>query len=330
MIGPKPADAVSLEVIESMTGTTLRRFSSDAEDPVNRLAVTPGLHRVRWDLRTAPIVIPAAAALQPTVLPGVAIVPGVYQVRLTAGNRALRQAISIRLDPRLRIAEADLRAQFTLAQSVQDKIREVLAAWRQATPATPARQRARRIGGRARRHVTHARPGGRTAVGGPAGVRDRGPRQGRCRARGAPLALHHDPSRTAPAVRGDASNLGPVSPLASRADILPACSPRPGSSPRRLHCSQRLRRRCRLNRTRAGIASPDRPIHRLFQNLATDLRRLPTIDSALHRRCGPRRRVRDSRPGPETVGLGARAGTNRLYARSGMSWVTAGCRQAAP
>ena len=138
MIGPKAVDTVSLEVIESMTGTTLRRFSSDAEDPASRLPTTPGLHRVRWDLRTAPVAIPAGAASPATTLPGVAVVPGVYQVRLTAGNRALRQAISIRLDPRLRVVESDLREQFTLAKSVHDKVREVVTAWRQASPSTAA------------------------------------------------------------------------------------------------------------------------------------------------------------------------------------------------
>jgi len=34
-------------------------------------------------------------------------------------------------------------------------------------------------------------------------------------------------------------------------------------------------------RAKTAVVEPDRPIQRLFQNLATDLRRLPTIDSAL-------------------------------------------------
>jgi len=138
MIGPTAVEAVSLEVIESATGTILRRFASDADDPASRIPNTPGLHRVRWDLRTAPLAVPSTGASAAASLPGVVVMPGVYQVRLVAGSRVLRQAIIIRLDPRIRVASPDLQAQFVLAKSVQDKLRDLTAAWRAAQPGSPA------------------------------------------------------------------------------------------------------------------------------------------------------------------------------------------------
>jgi hypothetical protein len=75
---------------------------------------------VRWDLRYARPDPDTDAPL------GARVLPGTYQVRLTAGTRSIRQAITVRMDPRIRVPAADLGAQRTLARAVDDR-REELA-----------------------------------------------------------------------------------------------------------------------------------------------------------------------------------------------------------
>jgi hypothetical protein len=117
--GDRPAP-VSLEIIDTASGETLRRVSShDASEP---LAATPGLHRYVWDVRSAP---PPVAGRG---MRGIFAPPGTYQVRLTVDGRMLRQAVSVRLDPRVKAAAADLAAQFTLSKSVDAVLRQVAAA----------------------------------------------------------------------------------------------------------------------------------------------------------------------------------------------------------
>jgi hypothetical protein len=66
---------------------------------------------------------------------GLWVMPGTYQVRLTVGSRVIRQAVTVKMDPRVRTPVADLQRQFMLSRSIDDTIRQ-LADARQA-----ARQR---------------------------------------------------------------------------------------------------------------------------------------------------------------------------------------------
>jgi hypothetical protein len=104
LTGPTATGPVALEVIEPITGNVIRRFASDEQGP---LVSGPGLHRVTWDLR-----YPG----------GTFVVPGTYQVRLQAGGRAYRQAVVVRLDPRVEVSAADLTAQFVLSKKLADAI----------------------------------------------------------------------------------------------------------------------------------------------------------------------------------------------------------------
>jgi hypothetical protein len=154
VIGAEPPPVVTLEILITATGEVLRRFSSEApagsDDWLDR---SPGLHRKVWDLRHAappvhgappanaasPVVAapaaPATGAAAPRAIRGVAVLPGIYQVRLTAGGRSLRQAISISLDPRVRVSIADLTAQYALARTVDASQRKVATALGAATGA---------------------------------------------------------------------------------------------------------------------------------------------------------------------------------------------------
>lgn len=125
VIGPTTTGPVTLEIIETVTGDVIRRFSSetDARQPGDQLLPRgTGVHRVRWDLRYAR---PEPDEEAP---PGARVVPGTYQVRLTTAARSIRQAVTVRMDPRVRVPAADLGAQRTLARAVDERRAELARA----------------------------------------------------------------------------------------------------------------------------------------------------------------------------------------------------------
>ncbi len=131
-LGPSFSGAVTLEVLEAATGTVFRRFSSD--DPEAPIPAIPGLHRVVWDVRFD------RPRGTPLGTPGMFLLPGTYQVRLTVPGRVYRQAVIVKSDPRARVSLADLTLQFTLSKSLQDAMRDLADARRTMAdrPAGPA------------------------------------------------------------------------------------------------------------------------------------------------------------------------------------------------
>jgi hypothetical protein len=153
---------VTLEIVDSATGDTIRRYSSD--DPVDvplegrnmpdywlrperRLMTTPGLHRFYWDVRYTPPAadrftypISAVPGDTPKAPLGMWVMPGTYQVRLTVAGRVYRQAVLVRMDPRVRTSTADLQLQFTLSRSIDQMLRRLAAA--RAKADTPTLQQA--------------------------------------------------------------------------------------------------------------------------------------------------------------------------------------------
>jgi hypothetical protein len=112
LIGRDVRGPVTVEVIETGADEVIRRFDLTADG-----AATAGLHQIVWDLRYSP---PTSAAGDR----GPLVVPGTYQVRLTVNGRPLRQAVVVRMDPRMHVASADLTAQLTLARRVATQITE--------------------------------------------------------------------------------------------------------------------------------------------------------------------------------------------------------------
>ena len=124
LLGRNLRGAVTLEVIDTPADEVIRRYDFVADGEA-----TAGLHRVVWDLRYAP----------PTSFPedqGPLVVPGTYQVRLTVNGRPLRQAVVVRMDPRLRLGSADLVAQLTLARRVATQMTATDRALAAAQPET--------------------------------------------------------------------------------------------------------------------------------------------------------------------------------------------------
>jgi hypothetical protein len=50
------------------------------------------------------------------------VTPGTYQVRLTVNGQTYRQAVTVRMDPRVTTSAADLDAQFRLSKSLHEAI----------------------------------------------------------------------------------------------------------------------------------------------------------------------------------------------------------------
>ena len=149
-LGAAPAGPVTLEIIETASGEVIRRFSS-ADPPVppvpdpnipdywirptTRLSATPGLHRFVWDLRYASpagarFTYPIAAVRgnTPQTPQGMWVLPGTYQVRLTADGRTYRQAVLVRMDPRVRTSAADLATQLRVSKALATAMRQVAEA----------------------------------------------------------------------------------------------------------------------------------------------------------------------------------------------------------
>jgi photosystem II stability/assembly factor-like uncharacterized protein len=85
----------------------------------------PGMHRFVWNLRYAdpralhpqsPYNYPIAAIVSSTPLPpqGPLVLPGKYEVRLKAGSQVLRQALEVKMDPRVTAARNELQSSLEL------------------------------------------------------------------------------------------------------------------------------------------------------------------------------------------------------------------------
>ncbi|HLJ46402.1 MAG TPA: hypothetical protein VKU01_10365 [Bryobacteraceae bacterium] len=117
-----------------------------------------GMNRFIWDLRSsAPLVLrheyPIAALYGNTPgLPlGEQVVPGKYEVRLTANGRTIKQPLEVGMDPRVDVSDTALKQQFDLEKKVIDLVtasydfyhqasllREALAVAQKKAPAAEA------------------------------------------------------------------------------------------------------------------------------------------------------------------------------------------------
>jgi hypothetical protein len=144
---------ITLEIRDDHNNV-VRKFSSAALAPTKLLKNVPdfwfpepevlpakaGQNRFVWDLRLAPpaalsynfygkridyveYTLPDGAVPGHTPLqqpPGPLVVPGNYEVILTVDGKTYRQPLTVSLDPRLQIPQADLQAQFELARKISE------------------------------------------------------------------------------------------------------------------------------------------------------------------------------------------------------------------
>ncbi len=152
LLGQNARGPITLEIVDNSTDFVVRRYSSadPPEPPISGtnvpdywirpaqvLAATPGLHRFVWDVRLAPPAVErvdygigAILHNTPRSPRGMWPLPGTYQVRLVVGARVLRQAVAVKMDPRVKATAADLSLQYKLSRSVDVAIRDLAEARR--------------------------------------------------------------------------------------------------------------------------------------------------------------------------------------------------------
>ena len=121
----KPAGAVVIEILDG-NGKQVRRYSSadkpPKEDPTELTVAAswvkaeqppsaqPGMHRFVWDL-----LYPSPAApfgFDTWAKSGMWAVPGRYTVKLIVNGKTYTQPLAVRMDPNIKVSQADLEAQF--------------------------------------------------------------------------------------------------------------------------------------------------------------------------------------------------------------------------
>jgi photosystem II stability/assembly factor-like uncharacterized protein/DNA-binding FrmR family transcriptional regulator len=130
-----PKEGVALEILDEK-GAVVRKYSSkkpsegaspDEEEfgisrPGEALPAEAGLNRFVWDMRSeAPARVPGAVSWggRPA---GPLVVPGKYQVKLTAGGKSTTASAVIQKDPRVAATQSDLEKQNAFAMRMRDRV----------------------------------------------------------------------------------------------------------------------------------------------------------------------------------------------------------------
>jgi photosystem II stability/assembly factor-like uncharacterized protein len=133
---PKENEEVKLEFLDA-SGAVVRTISNkDKEEeagppgdgegggppPAPRLPVKAGLNRFPWNMRLADATRFKGLILWAGRLQGPTVVPGRYQVRLTALGKSETFPLEIVADPRLGTTQADYQKQYDLLLKIRDKL----------------------------------------------------------------------------------------------------------------------------------------------------------------------------------------------------------------
>jgi photosystem II stability/assembly factor-like uncharacterized protein len=134
----KPEGNIALEFLDS-DGQLIKKFTSKKEDkegtepPPERsrgrrpaeVTAEAGMNRFVWDMRYEDAKSVPGAILWAGRLNGPLAVPGVYQVKLTVGDKSLTEFWEWKKDPRLETSLEDFQTQFDLLIKIRDKLTEV-------------------------------------------------------------------------------------------------------------------------------------------------------------------------------------------------------------
>jgi photosystem II stability/assembly factor-like uncharacterized protein len=142
----KASGPVTLEILDT-AGTVVRQYSSadpasppDPELPIpaywlrppKRLSSAAGLHRFVWDMHYSPVPgmkpeYPIAAVPWNTVPAPTSpwVMPGKYNVVLTADGQRYTQPLMIEMDPRVKTSTAGLQKQFELSKQIYDDLQSL-------------------------------------------------------------------------------------------------------------------------------------------------------------------------------------------------------------
>src|SRR5260370_12559328 len=131
-----PKQPAKLEVLDNQ-GKVIRSYTSEqkkseraAEErgrdvPEEHIPAKAGLNRFTWDLRyEVPAKIPLAVYDGGDPI-GPLVLPGAYQVRLTAAGKSQTAPFEVKMDPRVQTTADDLRKQFELILKMRDRLDEM-------------------------------------------------------------------------------------------------------------------------------------------------------------------------------------------------------------
>ena len=130
-------DEITLEILDAKN-QPIRKYSSrerreeggtpaetaqlEALARRERLPAGAGMHRFVWDLRRdAPSRVPGVALWGGNPR-GALLPPGNYQVKLTAAGKTLTTALEVKLDPRLKVPQADLERQHEMMRRIHQRV----------------------------------------------------------------------------------------------------------------------------------------------------------------------------------------------------------------
>lgn len=135
----KPKEAVTLEFLDA-EGNLIRKFKSKKREepeperiPSSRfqrggpqnVSVEAGMNRFVWNMRYPDAERVPGAILWGGMLSGPVAVPGVYQVKLTVGEKMMMESWQWKKDRRLLTTQEEYREQFDFLIKIRDKITEV-------------------------------------------------------------------------------------------------------------------------------------------------------------------------------------------------------------
>jgi photosystem II stability/assembly factor-like uncharacterized protein len=130
-----PKEEATLEILDAK-GQAIRKFSSkkeaegasadEEEFGITRTGETfpaeAGLNRFVWNMRAEdPVKVPGAVSWGGRAN-GPYVVPGTYQVRLTAGGKSYTASAEVHKDPRAAASDADLEKQAELANRITERV----------------------------------------------------------------------------------------------------------------------------------------------------------------------------------------------------------------
>jgi photosystem II stability/assembly factor-like uncharacterized protein len=135
---PKNDGETKIEILDA-SGKVIRKYSSaeyesleeppdpDDKKPEKEIKPEAGLNRFVWDLRYEEAHrVPGYYLWEYGAgSRGPVAVPGHYQVRLTVGGQSQTAGLDLKLDPRVKVSQADLEQQFNLLLATRDELSRV-------------------------------------------------------------------------------------------------------------------------------------------------------------------------------------------------------------
>ena len=135
---PKSDTEAKIEILDA-SGNVIRKYSSseyntleeppdpDDKKPEKEIKPEAGLNRFVWDLRYEEAHrVPGYYLWEyGNGARGPVAVPGHYQVRLTVGGKSQTADFDLKLDPRVKVTQADLETQFNLLLQTRDELSKI-------------------------------------------------------------------------------------------------------------------------------------------------------------------------------------------------------------